>query len=268
MLLPVALSQSTPQNVDSNPSLTDATPSPNLPQQQPPSPAASDASTSDDVLIAGLDLTPQTILILVVMLLLSFIMLCVVIGYCIRYKSKKRESERAKAELRRMDDAVFGTPVHHDVQPVYVTEIRAARLNPAEEHQKTDTINTGGTYDYAPSSKQYSENMDLYIPQYASTVATEETPPYHKQRHPQQQPLQQPHHQQQQRPHRHHKKRDIRETFVGGKRRTKTKSRGRTKYRHCVQEDAEQNYGFEHHAGAVVDDGEVIQYNVRDGFIR
>jgi len=313
------------------------------PESQDLAGPASPNRSSNDSLIASLSLTPQTIFILVITLLLALVVLCLVTAYCVKYRTRKREAERAKAELKKMDQGDLDSPSHHDGLPLYVRDIRAATLNPHEEHQKTDTINTGGTYDYAPTRKDFSDNADLYIPQYASTV--EEIPPYdqlsHLQSHHRRAHQMQPIHDDQQYLHndhrhehdhrnvhrndrhndrkdrhhehysnhhrqnndhpdssrspRHHKsyaqdhgpkrivheagrngkrpqKHVIRGKFAGGK--SMLKSKGRNKYRQAVQEEEEQNYGYGygpshvHHQGTVMDDEDVIQYNVRDGFIR
>merc|ERR1719242_1293805 len=233
-------------------------------------------------------------------MMLSFIVLCIVVGYCIRYRSKKRESERDKVNIHNLDQPTADSPIHHDVQPIIIRELKAATLNPHEEHLKTDTITTGGTHDYAPTRKQFSDGLDLFIPQYASTVAsTEEIPPFEDTQHlaPQQynhhhinrehnddQQMnhikhmnQRNHHRRNQ--HQHHKQRRHNghnhkhdrnrnrdhQKFVA-------KSKGRNKYRQAVQEDEEHDYGYGHdaygHHPVVVEDEDVIRYNDRDDFIR
>jgi len=270
-------------------------------QQQP---SETGKTTNNDAIVPGMDLTPQTVLILAVMMLLGFIILCLVVGYCVRYRNKKRESERNKAELRKQDRerGTLDSPVHHNVPPIYVREIKAATLHPHDEHLKTDTITTGGTHDYMPTRQDFSDNVDLFIPQYASTA--EEVPPYQDRQHlaPHHNPGVHAHHKRRghgqidrqygtQSPHKshhgqkghhhhghqHHKKehRNIRHKFGS--------SRGRNsmKYRQTVQEEEEHTYdyggyGYEHspnqghdgHQGMVLEDEDVIRYNDRDNFIR
>merc|ERR1719445_179241 len=81
-LLPILFAQTTPQNpsnADTEPSIT-ATES--QPQQQvQPEPSSAQTSSND---VLGMHLTPQTILILVVVLMFSFIGLRLGVGYCIR----------------------------------------------------------------------------------------------------------------------------------------------------------------------------------------
>merc|ERR1719203_1542188 len=271
LLLSITLSQTTPQNpsyAETEPSIT-ATEN----QQQQQNEIQPDPSSIESNNLLGMNLTPQTILILVVVLMFSFIGLCIGVGYCIRTRSRqKREAEIARAELRRMDLSKMDSPVHHDLQPIYVKDIKAATLNTTDAHYKTDTLQTGGTYDYAPNriaSKQFSQNVDLYIPQYASTV--EEIPPYPVDSHRPKEYGQYGH------VYDAHLQPQGRESHRQGRKHQKgrsKKSKGRSsrKYREAVQDEEPRNnhgYGYGRgHGARVVHDEDVIEYNVRDGFAR